>query len=36
LPWSTWPTMTMLTSGRVVPLGVVEIADGKIMFIETL
>ena len=37
LPWSTWPTMTMRTWGRVVPLGVAEIeAEGRIMFIKAL
>src|SRR6185437_7083169 len=33
LPWSTWPTMTMRTCGRVVPFGVAETLAGRIMFI---
>src|SRR5436853_4667710 len=36
LPWSTWPTMTMRTCGRVVPFGVAEIEWLRIMFIATL
>src|SRR4029077_6812567 len=32
LPWSTWPTMTMRTCGRVVPFGVDDMVAGTIMF----
>ncbi|MGY4327673.1 hypothetical protein ACVWWG_002090 [Bradyrhizobium sp. LB7.2] len=34
LPWSTWPTMTMRTWGRVVPFGVAGEAGVTIMFIR--
>src|SRR5712672_4472966 len=33
LPWSTWPTMTMRTCGRVVPFGVACVVLESIMFI---
>src|ERR1700751_2587687 len=32
LPWSTWPTMTMRTCGRVGPFGVAEGEGLTIMF----
>jgi hypothetical protein len=38
LPWSTWPTMTMRTCGRVVPLGVADNVgeEETIMFMAAL